>query len=110
METENTSPMHIEASDIRIANIIASSSRLFIHTNDGRTVIRTISCGEVTRLQTIESHEGVVAYKEAIARLFNEKYREPQKRVELSASDKRFWENHMLNVGRCGVAKPDCEC
>lgn len=109
MKTPNALPLHIEASDIRIANIVVSRSQLFIHTNDGQTVIRTISCGEVTMLQTIESHEGIAAYKEAIARLFNEKYREPQKRVELSASDKRFWENHMLNVGRCGVSKPDCE-
>ena len=107
MKTNNT---HIEASDIRIANIIVGSSRLFIHLFDGQTIVRTISCGEVTRLQKIESHEGILSYKDAVARLFNEKYVEPQEMVKLSDSDKRFWENHMLNVGRCGVAKPDCEC
>lgn len=94
---ETTDPVPAEplaASDIRTVRDFQESGRIFIHLHDGRTIPRMFTSQEIRELQTIQKSQGVVAFHEAVARMFNEKYRTPQHLtyVKLSPSDERYFE------------------
>lgn len=76
--------------------------KVYFHLNNGKTVVRTMEAGEIiaaNRLRSTKSEDARIA---EYARLFNEKYSEPQeiRHVEPTNSERRFFElHHMRSIG-----------
>ena len=97
----NNSALHItvksynmKKNEVRIVNTNQEKAKVFFHMVDGKTIIRTMSASEIRKANTIGNREGEDARIAEYVRLFNEQYSEPQTvaNVELSASDKRYFE------------------
>ena len=84
----------MKKSEVRIVNTNQEKGKVFFHMVDGKTIIRTMSASEIRKANTIGNREGEDARIAEYVRLFNEQYSEPQTvaNVELSASDKRYFE------------------
>ena len=82
------------ANDVRIVNSNQEKGKVFFHMVNGNTVVRTMCASEIIKANTIGNREGEDARIAEYVRLFNEQYSEPQTvaNVELSASDKRYFE------------------
>ena len=72
---------------------------MFFHMLNGKTVIRTMYASDIRKANSIGHREGEDARIEEYVRLFNEQYSEPQTvaNVELSASEKRYFELHNMS-------------
>lgn len=83
----------INVEDIRLVNEFQESGRVFIHTKDGRTILRTMMSSEVCRLQTIRNREGLAAFHRAVAEIFNKKYAARQKfiRIKMTAAEEEYF-------------------
>ena len=99
----------MKANEVRIINANQESCKVFFHMVNGKTVVRTMSAAEIIKANTLGNREGKDARIAEYVRLFNEQYSEPQKitYVELSASDKRYFELH--NKSRVITLPPDEE-
>ena len=66
---------------------------------NGKTVVRTMCASEIIKANTIGNREGEDVRIAEYVRLFNEQYSEPQTvaNVELSASEKRYFELHNMS-------------
>lgn len=86
--------MKIHTNNIRFINATQESGRVFFHTKDGATVVRTMTSNEVREAQVIRARKGVAAFNDEMCRLFNERYSEPQRfnTKPLSQGDARFFE------------------
>ena len=84
----------MKKNEVRIVNTNQEKGKVFFHMVDGKTIIRTMSASEIRKANTIGNREGEDARIAEYVRLFNEQYSEPQTvaNVELSASDKRYFE------------------
>ena len=80
--------------EVKQVNANQETGKVFFHMMNGKTIVRTIDKSEIRIANTITRRNGAVAGMEEYIRLFNEKYSEPQTvgHVELSASEKRFFE------------------
>ena len=85
--------------EVRMINANQEKGKVFYHMVDGKTIIRTMSASEIRKANTIGSREGEDARIAEYVRLFNEQYSEPQTvaNVELSASEKRYFELHNMS-------------
>ena len=99
----------MKANEVRIVNANQESGKVFFHMLNGKTIIRTMYASEIIKANTIGHREGEDARIAEYVRLFNEQYSEPQKinHVELSASEKRYYELHNKSL-ICGLT-PDEE-
>lgn len=99
----------MKANEVRIVNANQESGKVFFHMLNGKTVIRTMYASEIIKANTIGHREGEDARIAEYVRLFNEKYSEPQtiRYVELSESEKRFFELH--NMRKICCLPPDEE-
>ena len=86
----------MEATEVRIVNAVQDQEKVYFHMKNGKTVIRRMDAFEIIKANTIGNREGQDARIAEYVRLFNEKYSEPQTitYVELSASEKRYFELH----------------
>ena len=86
----------MEATEVRNVNAIQVQEKVYFHMNNGKTIVRKMDAREIIKANTIGNREGKDARITEYVRLFNEKYSEPQKTtyVELSASEKRYFELH----------------
>ena len=84
----------MKKNEVRIVNTNQEKGKVFFHMVDGKTIIRTMIASEIRKANTIGNREGEDARIAEYVRLFNEQYSEPQTvaNVELSASDKRYFE------------------
>jgi hypothetical protein len=101
-ETENITEKNMKASDIRAIKENQESGRVFIHLTDGQTICRVMSTKEVRKAQKIRLREGIEAFKNEIARLFNDSYSKPQavRKVPVDQNEERFWTLHnMRKIG-----------
>ena len=89
----------MKKNEIRMINANQEKGKVFFHMADGKTIIRTMSASEIRKANTIGSREGEDARIDEYVRLFNEQYSEPQTvaNVELSASEKRYFELHNIS-------------
>lgn len=89
----------MKKNEIRMINANQEKGKVFFHMADGKTIIRTMSASEIRKANTIGSREGEDARIDEYVRLFNEQYSEPQTvaNVELSASEKRYFELHNMS-------------
>lgn len=85
--------------EVKQVNANQEKGKVFFHMADGKTIIRTMSASEIRKANTIGSREGEDARIAEYVRLFNEQYSEPQTvaNVELSASEKRYFELHNMS-------------
>ena len=99
----------MKASEVRIINTNQLREKVLFHLVNGKTVVRTMSAAEIIKANTIGNREGKDARIAEYVRLFNEQYSEPQKitHVELSASEKRYFELH--NMSKVIPLTPDEE-
>ena len=97
------------ANEVRIVNTNQEKGKVFFHMVNGKTVVRTMCASEIIKANTIGNRDGADARIAEYVRLFNERYSEPQKitYVELSASEKRYFEFH--NMSRICPMTPDEE-
>lgn len=97
----------MKVNEIRLVNVKQDQCKVYFHLNNGKTVVRTMEASEIiaaNRLRRTESEDARIA---EYARLFNAKYSEPQeeKYVELTNSERRFFElHHMRSIG---ILTPD---
>lgn len=103
--------MKINAQDIRFINENQESGRVFFHTLDGATIVRTMTSSEVRGAQVIRSRQGVAAFNEEMCRLFNEKYSEPQQfNVKpMTQDDARFFELRHIRTVRTLTPEEEAE-
>ena len=89
----------MKKNEVRMINANQEKGKVFFHMADGKTIIRTMSASEIRKANTIGSREGEDARIAEYVRLFNEQYSEPQTvaNVELSASEKRYFELHNMS-------------
>ena len=89
----------MKKNEVRMINANQEKGKVFFHMADGKTIIRTMSASELRKANTIGSCEGEDARIDEYVRLFNEQYSEPQTvaNVELSASEKRYFELHNMS-------------
>ena len=89
----------MKKNEVRMINANQEKGKVFFHMADGKTIIRTMSASEIRKATTIGSREGEDARIAEYVRLFNEQYSEPQTvaNVELSASEKRYFELHNMS-------------
>ena len=89
----------MEATEVRNVNAIQVQEKVYFHMNNGKTIVRKMDAREIIKANTIGNREGQDARIAEYVRLFNEKYSEPQKitHVELSASEKRYFELHNMS-------------
>ena len=89
----------MKKNEVRIVNTNQEKGKVFFHMVDGKTIIRTMSASEIRKANTIGNREGEDARIAEYVRLFNEQYSEPQTvaNVELSASEKRYFELHNMS-------------
>lgn len=86
----------MEATEVRNVNAIQVQEKVYFHMTNGKTIVRKMDAREIIKANTIGNREGKDARIAEYVRLFNEKYSEPQRitYVELSASEKRYFELH----------------
>lgn len=92
----------MKANEIRLVNVKQDQCKVYFHLNNGKTVVRTMEAGEIIAANRLRRTEGEDARIAEYARLFNEKYSEPQeiRHVELNNSERRFFElHHMRSIG-----------
>ena len=92
----------MKANEIRLVNVKQDQCKVYFHLNNGKTVARTMEACEIIAANRLRRTEGEDARIAEYARLFNEKYSEPQetRNVELTDSDRRFFElHHMRSIG-----------
>ena len=97
----------MKANDIRLVNVKQDQCKVYFHLNNGKTVVRTMEASEIIAANSLRRTEGEDARIAEYARLFNEKYSEPQEtmNVELNNSERRFFElHHMRSIG---ILTPD---
>ena len=89
----------MKKNEVRMINANQEKGKVFFHMADGKTIIRTMSASESLKANTIGNREGEDARIAEYVRLFNEQYSEPQTvaNVELSASEKRYFELHNMS-------------
>ena len=89
----------MKKNEVRMINANQEKGKVFFHMADGKTIIRTMSASEIRKANTIGNREGEDARIAEYVRLFNEQYSEPQTvgNVELSASEKRYFELHNMS-------------
>ena len=89
----------MKKNEVRMINANQEKGKVFFHMADGKTIIRTMSASEIRKAKTIGNREGEDARIAEYVRLFNEQYSEPQTvaNVELSASEKRYFELHNMS-------------
>ena len=89
----------MKKNEVRMINANQEKGKVFFHMANGKTIIRTMSASEIRKANTIGSREGEDARIAEYVRLFNEQYSEPQTvaNVELSASEKRYFELHNMS-------------
>ena len=89
----------MKKNEVRMINTNQEKGKVFFHMADGKTIIRTMSASEIRKANTIGNREGEDARIAEYVRLFNEQYSEPQTvaNVELSASEKRYFELHNMS-------------
>ena len=99
----------MKANEIRLVNVKQDWCKVYFHLNNGKTVVRTMDAGEIVAVNRVRRTEGEDARSAEYARLFNEKYSEPQeiRHVELTNSERRFLELH--NTRPIGILTPDEE-
>ena len=83
--------------------------KVYFHLHNGKTVVRTMDVSEIIAANRLRRTKGEDARIAEYARLFNEKYSEPQeiRHVELTNSERRFFELH--NMRSIGILTPDEE-
>ena len=99
----------MKANEIRLVNVKQDQCKVYFHLDNGKTVVRTMEACEIIAANKLRRTEGEDARIAEYARLFNEKYSEPQetRNVELTNSDRRFFElHHMRSIG---ILTPDEE-
>ena len=97
----------MKANEIRLVNVKQDQCKVYFHLNNGKNVVRTMEAGEIIAANRLRRTEGEDARIAEYARLFNEKYSEPQETmsVELNNSERRFFElHHMRSIG---ILTPD---
>ena len=89
----------MKKNEVRMINANQEKGKVFFHMADGKTIIRTMRASEIRKANTIGNREGEDARIAEYVRLFNEQYSEPQTvaNVELSASEKRYFELHNMS-------------
>ena len=89
----------MKKNEVRMINANQEKGKVFFHMADGKTIIRTMCASEIIKANTIGNREGEDARIAEYVRLFNEQYSEPQTvaNVELSASEKRYFELHNMS-------------
>lgn len=98
----------MKTADIRLINENQGTGRVFFHTNDGQTICRIMTMGEVKKGQLIRKNEGVEAFKEYFVNLFNEKYSAPQNTShKQSALEERI--NELRHYRSLGILDSDGE-
>lgn len=90
----------MKANEIRLINENQGTGRVFFHTFNNHTIVRTMTSAEVQRGQLIRKNEGNEAMKAYFVQLFNEKYSEPQQMVKPTASDAQYFEKNNLRITR----------
>ena len=97
----------MKANEIRLVNVKQDQCKVYFHLNNGKTVVRTVEACEIIAANRLRSTESEYARIAEYARLFNEKYSEPQetRNVELNNSERRLFElHHMRSIG---ILTPD---
>ena len=92
----------MKANEVRLVNVHQDKCKVFFHLTDGKTIARTMDIHDIMNANKMRRAGGETARITEYVRLFNEKYSEPQeiKFVEMTASDKRFFQlHHMRSVG-----------
>lgn len=92
----------MKANEVRLVNVKQDQCKVFFHLVDGKTIVRTMDIHDIMTANRMRRTEGEAARIAEYVRLFNEEYSEPQeiKYVELTASERRFFElHHMRSVG-----------
>lgn len=92
----------MKANEIRLVNVKQDQCKVYFHLDNGKTVVRTMEAGEIIAANRLRRTKGEDARIAEYARLFNEKYSEPQEtmNVELNNSERRFFElHHMRSIG-----------
>ena len=99
----------MKANEVRLVNVKQEQCKVYFHLNNGKTVVRTMEAAEIIAANKLRRTEGEDARIAEYARLFNEKYSEPQeiRHVELTNSERRFFELH--NMNSLGILTPDEE-
>lgn len=100
----------MKANEVRLVNVKQDQCKVYFNLNNGKTVVRTMEATEIIAANKLRRTEGEDARIAEYARLFNEKYSEPQeiKYVDrLTASERRFFELHQMNS--LGILTPDEE-
>lgn len=99
----------MKANEVRLVNVKQEQCKVYFHLNNGKTVVRTMEAGEIISANKLRRTEGEDARIAEYARLFNEKYSEPQeiRHVELTKSERRFFELHQMHS--LGILTPDEE-
>ena len=92
----------MKANEIRLVNVKQDQCKVYFHLDNGEAFVRTMDAGEIIAANKLRRTEGEDARIAEYARLFNEKYSEPQeiRHVELTDSERRFFElHHMRSIG-----------
>ena len=92
----------MKANEIRLVNVKQDQCKVYFHLNNGKTIVRSMEAGEIIAANRLRRTDGEDARIAEYARLFNEKYSEPQeiRHVELTDSDRRFCEfYHRSSIG-----------
>lgn len=81
----------LKTGDVRIINEL-NNCRVYFHTNDRRTICRTMQPREIAQARTIRRQYGDAAFRGYLVALFNLKYSEPQarRRTPATAAAERF--------------------
>lgn len=99
----------MKANEVRLVNVKQDHRKVFFHLTDGKTIARTMDIQDIMNANKMRRTGGEAARIAEYVRLFNEEYSEPQeiKYVELTASEKRFFELHQMHS--LGILTPDEE-
>lgn len=99
----------MKANEVRFVNVKQDQCKVYFHLNNGKTVVRTMEAVEIIAANKLRRTEGEDARIAEYARLFNEKYSEPQeiRHVEMTNNERRFFELHQMNS--LGILTPDEE-
>ena len=89
----------MKKNEVRMINANQEKGKVFFHMTDGKTIIRTMSASGIRKANTIGNREGEDSRIAEYVRQPNEQYSEPQTvaNVELSASEKRYFELHNMS-------------
>ncbi len=87
----------METNEIRLVNANQEKGKVFFHTFDNKTIVRTMAAREIAAANRIGNLNGKEARIEEFVRLFNEKYSEPQKIEHIKMpEEERFWMLHHI--------------